>query len=177
MRELWLVRHGETVWNAEHRLTGWADPPLTELGERQARGLCDFLREQSYDAVWSSDLERAWRTAELAFGIPRRDPRLREIDFGELDGLDWRTLDACWRDGLLHRFDEFHPPGGESTGRFTERVLDFIEELPSGRHLVFTHGGVVRLVLRLLGQDQFLPNASVACLRWDERAVLSVRHP
>jgi probable phosphoglycerate mutase len=175
MRELWLVRHGETVWNAEHKLTGWADPPLTPKGEEQARALCEFLSEQSYDSVWSSDLQRARRTAELAFGTPNEDRRLREIDFGELDGLDWHTLDATWRDSLLQSFDEFHPPGGEHASDFTRRVVEFVEELPPGRHLVFTHGGVVRLLMRLLGQDQFLPNASVACLRWDERAVLSVR--
>ncbi len=174
MRELWLVRHGETVWNAEHRLTGWADPPLTTRGEGQARDLGSFLRERTYDSVWSSDLQRARHTAELAFGTPSEDTRLREIDFGELDGLDWHTLDASWRSMLLERFDEFDPPGGEHAAEFTRRVVEFVEELPPGRHLVFTHGGVVRLLLRLLGQDQFLPNASVACLQWDQRSVLSV---
>lgn len=175
MRELWLVRHGETVWNAEHRLTGWADPPLTARGADQARNLGVFLRERSYDAVWSSDLLRARHTAELAFGRAREDARLREIDFGELDGLDWHSLDRSWRDLLLHRFDDFHPPGGESAAAFSRRVVEFVDQLSPGRHLVFTHGGVVRLLLRLMGQDQFLPNASVATLSWDERAVLSVR--
>lgn len=174
MRELWLVRHGETVWNAEHKLTGWADPPLTPKGEEQARQLRDFLGQRSYDSVWSSDLQRARHTAELAFGRPSEDARLREIDFGELDGLDWHTLDTELRDALLQRFDDFHPPGGEHASDFTRRVVAFVEELPPGRHLLFTHGGVVRLLLRLLGQDQFLPNASVACLGWDERAILSV---
>lgn len=172
------MRHGETVWNAEHKLTGWADPPLTPRGETQARSLVDLLGQQSYDAVWSSDLQRARRTAELAaFGAPTEDARLREIDFGQLDGLNWHTLEPSWREVLLDRFDDFHPPGGEHASVFTRRLVEFVEELPAGRHLIFTHGGVVRQLMRLVGQDQFLPNASVVHLHWDDRAVISVRRP
>ncbi|MEW6278114.1 MAG: histidine phosphatase family protein [Candidatus Eremiobacterota bacterium] len=174
MRTLWVVRHGETVWNAEHRLTGWSDPPLSQRGEEQARSLRSLLTSEVFDAVWSSDLVRALRTAELAWGEARGDHRLREIDFGELDGADWRTLDARWRDLLLQDFDRFQAPQGEHASEFTRRVVEFVEQLPPGRHLVFSHGGVLRLLLRLLGQDQFLPNASVARILWDRREVVHI---
>ena len=84
---LLLVRHGESTWNAEHRLQGQADPPLSELGREQAEALLPFL-DGIPDRRLSSDLTRAVQTAELLglAGAPT-DPRWREIDIGEWAGF------------------------------------------------------------------------------------------
>jgi|DewCreStandDraft_2_1066082.scaffolds.fasta_scaffold00485_7 probable phosphoglycerate mutase len=152
-RRLVLVRHGATAWTAQHRLLGWTDLPLSADGEAQARALRGRLHGP-FDRVYSSDLERARRTAALAWGLARPEPRLREIHFGAWEGADWFALPEDARQALL-RFDDFAAPGGESTRDLVRRVLAFVEELPPGCHLLFTHGGVVRALLRACGEDAF----------------------
>lgn len=146
--EIWLVRHGETLWNAQGRITGWSDVPLTERGEAQARALFPLLAADRFDSVVASDLSRAVQTARLAYGEPQRQlPELRELDFGGLEGLPWADLAEPHRVALL-AFEGFQAPGGESTARLRSRVYGFFEGLAPGRHLAFTHGGVLRLLLR-----------------------------
>src|SRR5512143_1769281 len=104
-RELWLVRHGETPASGGRTLAGWADVPLTEHGEQQARALRPALEGERFDGVWSSDLQRAVRTACLAFDHEARpDQRLREMSFGQLEGLPWESLEQRWQEALA-RFD------------------------------------------------------------------------
>jgi len=170
-RELWLVRHGETPASRGHSLAGWSDVPLTEAGEEQARALRPVLEGEVYADVWSSDLSRAVRTARLAWGEPRQERRLREIDFGSLEGRHWPELEREHRKAL-ERFEGFAPPGGETLERFRGRVVPFLDELAPGRHLLFTHGGVLRLLSREAGHDQFLPTGSLLVLDWDARRVL-----
>jgi probable phosphoglycerate mutase len=173
--EVWLVRHGETPWNALGRLTGWSDVPLSARGEAQALALAPFLAAERFDGVVSSDLSRAVQTARLAYGEPgRRLAALRELDFGTLEGLRWDELAEPYRAALL-AFEGFEAPGGESTAGLRSRVYGFLEGLPPGRHLAFTHGGVLRLVLRDFGQDRFLPPCAVVGLDWSGRRVRFVR--
>lgn len=177
MRELWLVRHGETTWNREGRLTGWSDVPLTALGEQQARALSGWLAAERFERVVASDLQRAIQTARLAYGEPQEvSAALRELEFGQLEGLKWAELPEAYRAALL-AFDGFQAPGGESTAQMRRRVYGFFDRLPAGRHLVFTHGGVLRMVLRELDQDRFLPPCAVVGLDWAHKRVLFVRAP
>ena len=173
-RELWLVRHGETPASRGHTLAGWADVPLTEHGEEEACALRALLAGERFDGVWSSDLRRAVATARLAWGEPRLDARLREMSFGSLEGLLWESLDARGQEALA-RFEGFAAPGGESFEDLRARVLSFLDGLPAGRHLVFTHGGVVRLLSREVGEDRFLPTGTLLVLDWDARRLLSRR--
>jgi probable phosphoglycerate mutase len=173
-RELWLVRHGETPASRGRSLAGWADVPLTERGEMQAAALRDVLAGERFEGVWSSDLQRAVATARLAYGEPRQDPRLREMSFGELEGVPYLTMDARWQEGLV-RFEGFCAPGGESFADLHSRVHAFVEELPPGRHLLFTHGGVVRLLSREVGEDHFVPTGTLLVVDWDARRLLSRR--
>lgn len=173
--EIWLVRHGETLWNAQGRITGWSDVPLTERGEAQARALAPLLAAERFDSVVASDLSRAVQTARLAYGEPQRHLwELRELDFGGLEGLPWADLAEPHRVALL-AFEGFQAPGGESTARLRSRVYGFFEGLAPGRHLAFTHGGVLRLVLRDFDRDRFLPPCAVVGLDWTGRRVLFVR--
>lgn len=160
---LYLVRHGETQWNREGRLLGWTDLPLTPEGEAQARALAQELKGLRPDGVYSSDLKRALRTAELAWGEAEPVSALREIHFGLLEGALWEELDPSYQEALL-RFQGFKAPGGESLEDLEARVLGFLEGLSRGTYLLFTHGGVVRLLLRRYAQDAFVPPGSLVVL-------------
>ena len=142
---VFLVRHGESAWNAEARLQGQADPPLSKLGRHQAKQLRDVLAQLPPAQVLASDLLRATETAELAgFSASATDPRWREADIGDWTGkleaeVAPEELSAFRRAGLV-------PPHGESWPALQRRVGLALEELArtGGDHLVFTHGGCVR---------------------------------
>lgn len=172
--ELWLVRHGETPASRDGVLAGWRDVPLTETGVAQAEAVRPVLAGEAFDGAWSSDLQRAVHTAHLAWGDAVADPRLREISFGELEGREWATLDPVYKRALAE-FDGFEPPGGETLDDVRERVAGFLAELAPGRHLLFTHGGVIRLLTREAGNDRFVPTGTVVALDWSRRTVLSIR--
>ena len=141
MTTLLLVRHGETDWNAEGRLQGHTDRPLSDYGQRQARELADELAGEPLDAIYASDLERARETAEIVgerLGLPVTvDPELREKDWGTWEGLTPAERDSV---ELV----------GESTEAHQERILRALERIaerhPGGRVLVVTHGGSMRRV-------------------------------
>ena len=172
--EVWLVRHGETTWNAEGRLCGWTDVPLTTRGQEQARWLRPLLEKETFDRVWSSDLSRARETAALAWGQAQADRRIREIHFGDLEGLAYESIRTEQKQELL-AFEGFSPPSGETIEDFSARVIAFLDELDAGRHLVFTHGGVCRAVMRQTGPDRFLPTGSLLGVEWTKRKLLFVR--
>ena len=149
---LLLVRHGESTWNAEHRLQGQADPPLSPLGREQAGALLPYLDDLPARAL-SSDLARAVQTAELLglAGAPT-DPRWREIDVGDWTGHTLDELDpehvAAWQRG------EHPPPSSETWPRFQARVAAAVDELRSEDVVVVTHGGCIRAATaHLTGAD------------------------
>jgi broad specificity phosphatase PhoE len=139
---LLLVRHGETDWNAEGRLQGHTDRPLSDYGRRQAQQLAAELDGEELVAIYSSDLARARETAEIVgrrLGLPTVfDPDLREKDWGT-----WEGLTAAERDRV--------ELVGESTEAHRDRILDALRRI-SERHpgdgcvLVVTHGGSMRRV-------------------------------
>ncbi len=169
--EIWLVRHGETTCSRDGVLAGWTDVPLTEIGVAQAEALRPLLADTDFDGVWSSDLRRAVQSALLARGAPVADPRLREINFGELEGKSWATLDPVNKKGIVE-FNGWRAPGGESLDEVRARVHGFLSELPFGRHLLFTHGGVIRLLTREVGHEGFVPTGTVVGADWTHRTVL-----
>lgn len=175
--ELVLVRHGRTSWNADGRLLGWTDVPLDPLGEDQARRLGAMLDGSRFARIWTSDLSRTVTTAALAGWDAIGDARLREIDFGTLEGHRWNDLEPKVRDDLTG-FDSFEAPDGESARVFTERVAAFFDSLEPGLHLVVTHGGVIRAVLRMCRVDQpFPPHGVLHRVDWSNRSLLGVQTP
>jgi probable phosphoglycerate mutase len=171
-RELWLVRHGETPASKGRTLAGWEDVPLTTHGEEEASALRPVLAGARFDGVWSSDLRRAVTTARLAWGEPRQDERLREMSFGSLEGQPWETLEPGLQEGLV-RFEGFAAPQGETFDDLRSRVLSFVDGLCPGRHVLFTHGGVVRLLSREVGEDRFVPTGTLLVVDWDARRLIS----
>jgi probable phosphoglycerate mutase len=172
--ELWLVRHGETTYSATKRVAGWSNPPLTDTGRLQAEALRSLIDGQRFDGVWSSDLERAVESARLAWGEPRTDRRLRECHFGALEGCTYEEADTAYRE-VFHEFRGFQAPDGESHDELRQRVLDFVDSLEPGRHLLFVHGGVIRVLTQDLGVDRFIPTGSVLALDLEAGKVLFLR--
>jgi len=162
--DLWLVRHGETGWSAERRFCGWSDPPLSHRGREQAAALRPHLLGVRFDSVVSSTSLRAVETARLAHGEPRRDARLRELDFGDIEGMSWMGCPPEIRSRLLD-FENFEAPNGESVVQMGRRVTEAVEELEPGSHLIVTHGGVIRFLLGRAGVERSIPLASVNPVR------------
>ena len=174
--ELWLVRHGETTYSASKRVAGWNNPPLTDNGRLQAEALRSAIDGQQFVGVWSSDLDRAVESARLAWGEPRTDRRLRESNFGALEGCTYEEADTAYGE-VFHHFRDFRAPDGESHGELRSRVLDFVDGLEPGRHLLFVHGGVIRVLTQDFGVDRFIPTGSLLGLDWMAGKVLFLREP
>lgn len=171
--ELWLVRHGETDANATHRISGWSNAHLTDAGIAQARAVRPKLNGFHFDGVWSSDLQRAIDTARLAYGDATVDARIKEMNFGDLENQYWEDTDPALTAALLE-FESFTAPGGETLSQFRSRLLSFVEDLNSGRHLIFTHGGVIRMLCKQFGLDRFIKNASIIKIDWHARRLISI---
>jgi 2,3-bisphosphoglycerate-dependent phosphoglycerate mutase len=166
MIRLWLVRHGATEWSESGRLCGWTDVPLSPSGRSQAEPLRARFHGRRFDGVWASDLVRASEFAELVVGGATLDPRLRELDFGRLEGKTWDECDAATQQALVG-IEGFAAPDGESTAQIRDRALGFVTELGMGSHLVFTHGGLIRALFGLRGISVSPPPGSVT--RWAGR--------
>ncbi len=159
--EISLVRHGTTEWNASHRFQGHSDVPLSEVGRAQARRLADRLRGERFDVIYASDLIRAVETASILaepHGLEvRRDPRLREFDFGEWEGLRWDEIVATrpqLRERALTAAALYSPDGGETFAAVCERVGSFFDELraaPVGHAAIVMHAGPLHAALAVLG--------------------------
>jgi 2,3-bisphosphoglycerate-dependent phosphoglycerate mutase len=162
---LWLVRHGDTTWSEQGRLCGWADVPLSNSGLDQARDLRARLDARRFDGVWTSDLARAREFARLVFDGAVPDYRLREIDFGALEGRTFEECDPDTQHALI-AFDGFAAPGGESVQLLETRLRSFLFDLVPGDHLVFTHGGVIRLLHRLRGLSHSPASGELVILDW-----------
>ena len=159
--DLTIIRHGQTAANLQGILQGHFDTRLDDTGRMQAQCAADRLRgEPPFDAFYSSDLARAWETAEIigrALGsqpVPLTD--LREWHLGELEGSPRPELQRLYPEimdsFLFEPAGDVTVPGGESRNAFFERVANCLDRL-AARHagqriLLVTHGGVMRAVYR-----------------------------
>jgi probable phosphoglycerate mutase len=154
-----FVRHGETQSNAAEVWQGHGDSPLTERGERQVKAVGERLQGREFHRVISSDLGRAAATAETSGYGFTTDPRWRELDMGEWDGMPRTEIFSRYGDLLaeLRAGKDIRWGGAESYGEFVTRIDGAVEELgaslrPGQRALVVTHGGVIHAVVAgLLG--------------------------
>jgi alpha-ribazole phosphatase len=157
MTRLILVRHGETDWNVEGRYQGQSDVPLNANGLAQAEALAGQLRGESFAAIYSSDLARASQTAEVLAGgsgaTVHYDPRLREIDQGEWEGLLLKEIETRYAEAFERRRSDplsTRPPGGESVGQVRRRVLEVIDEIrrgfPKETIVIVSHGLAIALI-------------------------------
>lgn len=154
------IRHGETAWNVDTRIQGQLDIPLNDKGRWQAQRMAAALADEPFDAIYASDLQRAWSTAEAlssAVGVPlRAEPGLRERAFGRFEGQTFKEIEAKWPEESLrwrHRDPDFGPEGGETLRDFYQRVHDVAHRLVQahpGQTVAFVaHGGVLDCLYRV----------------------------
>lgn len=180
---LYLVRHGESVYNAEGRVQGQSDIPLSPQGEKQSEAVAQALASVPVTAVYSSPLLRARQTAEriaAIHGLPIQfDDRLKELHAGIFQGKLRRELPvlfpqeyAAWSSG-----DPFYViPGGQSRFQVQQRGKEVLEEIAArhtGHTVVVGHGALFRFALAaLLGQGETielppLANGSITVVTYD----------
>ena len=186
------VRHGETDWNVATRIQGQLDIPLNALGQWQAAQVAQALQTESLDAVYASDLARAWATGEAIARTASRPLQahtgLRERGFGSLQGQTFAEIEAAFTEDARRwrsRDPDWAPPGGESLIRLGERIARTLAEI-AGRHLgeqivLVAHGGVLDVLYRLAtGQEIQAPrtwnlgNATINRLLWTPEALTLV---
>lgn len=149
MTRFFLVRHGETEWNREHRIQGSSDIPLNDTGRAQALRVGGILAQHQFDLIVASPLSRAMETAtiiarRLSMPMPLPVSALVERHYGEAEGAT--------RDELDQRFPGDTPvPGRESRDDVQKRVIRTMHDLairhPHADIIAVTHGGVIRSVI------------------------------
>ena len=156
---LCLVRHGETAWNAEQRMQGHKDLPLSPAGLTQAEQAAQQFRELEVAAIYSSDLQRAYQTATpIAATLGQSITRLtalRERNYGRCEGMIRNEVASRYADdarALRERQPDYVLPEGESLRQHQQRIEHCINELaqkhPGQTVVVVTHGGVLDLIYR-----------------------------
>ena len=178
------VRHGETAWNVDTRIQGHLDIPLNETGQWQAQQLAQALASQPIDAIYASDLQPAYATAQAvadATGAPiTPETGLRERSFGHFQGRTFAEIEAempedarRWR----KRDPEYVPEGGESLVMLRERiertVFALAQKHPGEQVLMVAHGGVLDVLYRMATRQEIqaprtwqLSNAAINRLLW-----------
>jgi len=195
MNKLVLLRHGQSQWNLENRFTGWKDVPLTEKGINEANNAGHLLKKHNIkiDKVFSSVLERANRTAEIAIKaseienlhkdgklIYERDQKLNERDYGDLVGLNKaETADKFGKEQvhIWRRSYDTPPPNGESLKDVVDRVSPYFTEtiqphiLNKKNVLIAAHGNSLRAIMIKVGMYKpeeissiELPTGSPLCI-------------
>lgn len=170
--ELYLIRHGKTIWNKDNRLQGSKNIELAEEGIEAAKKLGEELKNTDFDYVFSSPLDRAYNTAVLAtqnrFSITK-DENLREINFGDLEGHTYEEMENA--DHPSRYFftapEKFQPaPNGESLESVCQRTKKFVQTIiepiytknPEARIMLVAHGALNKAIMCYLenhGLDQF----------------------
>ena len=164
MSNLILIRHGQSVWNAANRFTGWTDVELSEVGVSEAEEAGRILSSHRIDVVHTSDLIRAQRTAEIIMSLnessegysTKFDWRLNERNYGSLQGLNKAETAEKFGAEQVHiwrRSFDVAPPDGESLEMTAERTIPYFEEeilpdLQAGKGvLVSAHGNSLRSIV------------------------------
>jgi uncharacterized phosphatase len=155
MTSLYLVRHGETDWNAQRRIQGSTDIPLNATGRLQAATTGGLLARRHWDGIYASPLSRAFETASIIaasaqLGQPQTIAAIVERNYGEAEGLNWQQIEE--------RFPgDAAVPGRETHAAVAERVVPALLALGTARPgeslIVVTHGGVIRSVLGVVDPD------------------------
>jgi broad specificity phosphatase PhoE len=163
---IYLIRHGQTAWNAEYRFQGQLDVPLNKNGLQQAQAVARWISDQNIqvDAMYSSDSMRAAQTAQPiadAIGMKLvKSPQLREIHCGEWQGLTYNDVKTEYNDEYTEwrsSPDGTPPPGGETIGELQKRVVSFYNQVintPNKTIMIVSHGmALVTLIAAMKKQD------------------------
>ena len=203
MNKLVLLRHGQSQWNLENRFTGWKNVPLTEKGKNEANHAGILLKKNNIkiDVVFSSVLERANKTAEIAMRSAQlenlfengnlkyeKDQSLNERDYGDLVGLNKsETADKFGKEQvqIWRRSYDTPPPNGESLKDVVDRVSPYFEKkiyplIIEGKNIIIVaHGNSIRAIMIKVGLYKpeeistiELPTGSPLCLDYDKNQLI-----
>jgi alpha-ribazole phosphatase len=165
MSRLLLVRHGDTELNSRERFWGCTDVKLSAAGIEQAERLSERLASEKIDVVYASDLERAWRTAEIIASRHQIEvvtcPEMRETNFGKIEGLSFDEVSRLYpelTESWLSWDIQMRFPDGEGVCEVNDRVSKFKDRLrkhaPEETVLIVAHAGTLRmLICQLLGLE------------------------
>ena len=163
---IYVVRHGETEWNAINKVLGRTDIPLNDRGIEQAEEMARSLKDIKIDVFLCSPLSRARQTADAISGetgMPyKTDDRLIEHDFGIFEGVN--RFDAEYQKAKREYFVRY--PGGESFFDLAARVYPLIKELEGKNALLVTHGGICRIIRSYfedMGNEEFVQFSQGNC--------------
>ena len=207
MNKLILLRHGQSQWNLENRFTGWKNVPLTEKGETEAKKAGELIKKHniSIDRVFSSLLERANKTAEIAIIhaalnnllennklIMTCSEKLNERDYGDLVGLNKQETAYKFGKDQVHiwrRSYDTPPPNGESLKDVVERVSPYFKKnikplIDKGENvLIAAHGNSLRAMMIELGMYKSeeisnieLPTGSPLCINLDQGKLVDFKY-
>ena len=177
MKKLYLVRHGQTLFNELHMTQGWCDSPLTELGKKQAKEAGRSLRNVDFSAVYTSTSERTSDTAELITDKPyTRLKAFKEIYFGLYEGQREFTQPKNW---FVDNTDAFVPYGGESVQEMAERFENCVKAIMKREEgeniLIVSHGCTIGTFLdrfapdtmQLIRNQHGIPNCGIAVFEYE----------
>lgn len=185
--KLYLIRHGQTLWNQEGKIQGKTDIPLNEEGRKQAELLAEAMEKRRVGAVYSSPLKRAFETASRVAerkGLPViLLSGLREVDFGLWEGMTWKEIEAAYYEDFVlwdKNPAEHTPTGGEKredcSARCERAMEQILSETPEGQDAaIVAHGGILvfaALWLTRKSQEKneiIVKNASITTIEYDRR--------
>ena len=184
MTKIILLRHGETEWNRLGKYQGQSDIALSEKGRCQAQTLAAHFPVRTLQAAYASDLQRAMETARVAtssFGCTvTAEPRLREVNFGDWEGLTYAQISAGWPEAMEKFFqlpDLLEIPHGETFAEVQQRAMAALEEIAAAHEgatvLAAAHGAVNRTILAGV---LHMPLRYIWSLRQDNTAVNILRY-
>lgn len=166
MARIYLIRHGETDGNKGKTIQGCIDLPLNAKGIEQAEKMAAYFKDIPLDAIYCSSMGRARRTAQELAKVKGLDitpmDELREITFGEWEGVDFGDIERRWPEGFKTYFVnpmQWTPPGGETLPHAQERsfgaLMGIMEKEGHDKNIaIVCHGGIIRvLICTLLGLD------------------------
>ena len=194
---LYILRHGQSVSNSDGRLAGHSDSPLSELGLKQADTAAQALADVHFDAIYSSDLKRAYSTVlphALLRGMEvKTDRRLREVFVGDMENMYKEDIVAKY--GTLYtvdwheHFGTFASPGGETVPEAAAREIEALSDIaranPGKTILVATHAGVLRAVWGIISgvapeelckHFGYATNASYSVVEFDGERLIPVSY-
>lgn len=189
--KFYLVRHGQTEWNHSHRFQGWVDIELDSIGLIQAKMLSNHFKSIRLDFIYTSDLKRALKTAQIiqmTHECPMRlSSEFREMNVGNWEGKTWEEIKVEYADQLSvteEKLIGLTVSGGESLIDFQHRIIEAFMPLLDRKHehvLIVTHGGVIRVLLcHILGYDLSqrdvfkIDNGSITIIESDAKKQLKV---
>ncbi len=193
MLRLYMMRHGETVWNTERRYQGMTDIELSDTGIRQARCAAERFKNIDIDKIYCSPLKRAMATAKPIADEKKLDiipeENFREICFGDWEGMTVSELTRKYGEEYMNFIKEPHKygfPGEGTIDKVIERLkpsLDRIIKNESGNILIISHGGIIRLmIMYIMGLDNswftkmWINNTAISIIeiKDDRRLMLTV---